>query len=211
MTRLGEVAVTQLAVPEWPALFVCAATVPLATTPAAHTEAGRLAALHALALVGCTATRLPLRSGRRPAWPAGFVGSIAHDDTLAVALAARSDVVAALGVDVEQHNALAVADAGVVFHDDELALVGDDASLATLLWSAKEAAYKAWCTALDADLERVDPREIHIDVLAADDLRVTAVGELHDRVAAIGALQSRSVRRGDLVLTAAWKLRPVAR
>jgi phosphopantetheinyl transferase (holo-ACP synthase) len=80
-----------------------------------------------------------------------------------------------------------------------------------LLWSAKEAAYKAWCTALDTDLERVDPREIHVDVLAGDDLQLTTVGELHDRVAAIGALQGRSVRLGDLVLTAVWKLRPGAR
>ncbi|MEO8696266.1 MAG: 4'-phosphopantetheinyl transferase superfamily protein [Acidimicrobiales bacterium] len=198
--------VTRLDVPEWPNRFVCATTMPLAPNPSAHTEAAGLAALHALALAGCTATQLPPRAGHRPAWPIGFVGSIAHDNALAVALVARRDVVRTLGVDVERHDALAVDDARVVLCDDELDFVGDDAALATLLWSAKESAYKAWCTALDVDLERVDPRDIRVAVLGRRELEIGAVGELQERVAPIGALQGRSVRVGDLAITAAWKL-----
>ncbi|MEO5842680.1 MAG: 4'-phosphopantetheinyl transferase superfamily protein [Acidimicrobiales bacterium] len=210
MIRLAEVTVTELVVSDWPHRFACAITVPLAPTPAAHTEAGHRAALRALALAGCDADGLPPRSGRRPSWPTGFVGSIAHDDELAVAVAARTDVALTLGIDVERHDALAVADATVVLSDDELAFVGDDAALATLLWSAKEAAYKAWCTGLDVELERVDPRDIRVHVLDRVALQISAVGELADRVAAIGTLSARSLRKGNLVITAAWKLRPDA-
>jgi len=210
MNRLAEVSIRELASSDWPAQFVCATTVPLDRTPAAHTEAGRTAALHALARAGCDATALPPRTGRRPAWPSGFVGSIAHDDALAIAVAAGVDTARTLGVDVEGHDALSAGDAHVVLRDSELAFVGGDASVATLLWSAKESAYKAWCTGLDTDLDGVDPRDIHVTVLDQCALQVQAVGELRDRVAAIGVLQGRSLRQGDLVITLVWKLRPTA-
>ena len=208
MNQLAAVTVRELSVPTWPTHFSFATTVPLQRSPAAHTEAGRLVALHALGLAGCHAVELPPRSGRRPAWPTGFVGSIAHDDALAVAVAARAGAARTLGIDVERHDALDAGDAVIVLRDEERELVRDDASVATLLWSAKESAYKAWCTALDADLDGVDPRDIHVTVLDSGALRVDAVGELHDRVAAIGALDGGSLRLGDLLLTLAWKLQP---
>ena len=210
MNRLATTAIHDLSVPDWPAQFVCATTVPRDRTPAAHTEAGRIAALHALARAGCDATELPPRTGRRPAWPSGFVGSIAHDDALAIAVAARVDIAYTIGIDVEGHDALSAADAYVVLRDEELELVSDDPSLATLLWSAKESAYKAWCTGLDIDLDGVDPRDIHVTVLDSCALQVHAVGELGDRVAAVGVLQGRSLRLHDLVITLVWKLGPAA-
>jgi phosphopantetheinyl transferase (holo-ACP synthase) len=136
------------------------------------------------------------------------VGSIAHDDALAVAVAARIGAARTIGIDVERHDALNASDASVVLRDEELEVVCDDPSLATLLWSAKESAYKAWCTGLDIELERVDPRDIHVTVVDSIALEVHAMGELHDRVAAIGALQAGNLRLDDLVLTLAWKLGP---
>jgi 4'-phosphopantetheinyl transferase EntD len=208
MNRLAAPTVRELFMPAWPTHFSFATTVPVERTPAAHSEAGRLVALHALALAGCAVAELPPRTGRRPAWPAGFVGSIAHDDALAVAVAARVESVRTIGIDVERHDALNVRDAAVVLRDEELEFVGDDSSRATLLWSAKESAYKAWCTGLDVELDRVDPRDIRVTVLDSVAHQVDALGELHDRVATIGALQAGSVRLDDLVITLAWKLVP---
>lgn len=210
MNHLAQVSTRELTPSDWPAQLVCSTTVPLDRTPAAHTRAGRTAALHALARAGCNATELPPRTGRRPAWPSGFVGSIAHHDALAVAVAARVDTACTLGIDVEGHDALGAGDAYVVLRNDELAFVGGDPSVATLLWSAKESAYKAWCTGLDTDLDGVDPRDIHVTALDSCALQVEAVGELRDRVTAIGALQGRSLRLEDLVITLVWKLRPNA-
>lgn len=200
--------VRELSVSTWPTQFWFATTVPLERTPAAHTDAGRRVAQHALALAGCDVAELPPRSGRRPAWPTGFVGSIAHDDALAVAVAAPIHAARTIGIDVERHDALNASDASVVLRDDELEFVRGDPSLATLLWSAKESAYKAWCTGLEVELVRVDPHDIHVTVVDCVALEVQATGELHDRVAAIGVLQAGNLRLDDLVLTLAWKLAP---
>ena len=78
-----------------------------------------------------------------PVWPAGIAGSIAHDDEIAVAVAARSEELTSVGVDIEPavplpHDLRAV----VVAPRDRL---GDlDPGLASrILFAAKEAAYKA--------------------------------------------------------------------
>ena len=87
-------------------------------------EAGRLVALHALALAGCDAAELPPRSGRRPAWPAGFVGSIAHDDALAVAVAARIATRRAPSASTSNATTHSTSrDAVVVLRDEELEFV----------------------------------------------------------------------------------------
>jgi 4'-phosphopantetheinyl transferase EntD len=202
--------IRDLYLPDCPPEFACSTTVPLDRSPAAHSLAGRQAALHALARAGCTVTELPPKSAPRPRWPDGFVGSIAHDDAMAIAVAARVDTTVAVGIDVERHDALSPADASVVLRDEELDDIGSDASLATMLWTAKEAAYKAWCTGLDADLDHTDPRDIHIGRLDARGVESTwlvarALGDLAPRVAAVGELQVRSLRAGDLVITLAWR------
>ena len=208
MIQVAAVTIRELLVPTWPTHFSLATTVPLQRSPAAHTEAGRLVAVHALRLAGCDVVELPPRSGRRPAWPTGFVGSISHDDALAVAVAARIGAARTLGIDVERHDALDARDAVVVLRDEEREFGRGDSSVATLLWSAKESAYKAWCTGLDVELDGVDPRDIHVTVLESGALRMDAVGELHDRVAPIGVLDGGSLRLGDLLITLAWKLQP---
>ena len=44
------------------------------------------------------------RPRRAPVWPAGFVGSIAHDDDIAMAAAGKSGKLAGIGIDIEQVN-----------------------------------------------------------------------------------------------------------
>ncbi|PRH77958.1 phosphopantetheinyl transferase [Streptomyces solincola] len=92
----------------------------------------------------------PLVPGERgaPSWPAGVVGSMTHCDGYRAAVVARADEVAALGIDAEPDAPLPE---GVL---EAIALPEDLAALAALppggpawdrvLFSAKEAVYKAW-------------------------------------------------------------------
>ena len=194
----------------WPHALTYASTVPVDATPTAQRAAGQRAALDALARAGCGVDTLPPRVSALPRWPHGFVGSIAHDAALAVAVAARRDVVHTVGIDVERHDALDTDDASLVLTADERAFAGTDNAIATLLWCAKESAYKAWCTALAVVLDAVDPRDIHVAVGAGSGLRIEAHGALATRVASIGALQGASGRVDDLLVTLAWKLAPAA-
>lgn len=78
-----------------------------------------------------------------PVWPGGITGSLAHDDKMAVAAVAPLSKVGSLGIDVEPAQPLP---------DDIFALVGTGADVTgavdrhlagRLLFSAKEAVYKA--------------------------------------------------------------------
>lgn len=196
--------------PGWPRGFVCAASVPADSTPAAQSAAGRRAALDALRRAGSDAQTLPAKLVTVPRWPDGFVGSIAHDASLAVAVAAPRDLAQTVGIDVERHDALDAGDATLVLTDDEQEFAGGDNGVTTLLWCAKESAYKAWCTALGVALDAVDPRDVHVIAVAPSGLRIHASGALARRVASIGTLEGGWRRVDDLVLTLVWKLTPVS-
>jgi 4'-phosphopantetheinyl transferase EntD len=95
-----------------------------------------------------------LRSGqdRAPAWPRGLVGSITHTDTFAAAAVGFAESVVSVGIDAEPDAALPDRVLGRVAFDAELSWVeqcgptaGQDVVHADrLLFSAKEAIYKAW-------------------------------------------------------------------
>ena len=207
---LAAVTDRDLSLPGWPRGFACAASVPADSTPAAQSNAGRLAALDALRRAGSDTLVLPPKLATVPRWPAGFVGSIAHDVALAVAVVAPLDVAHTVGIDVERHDALDARDATLVLTDDERDFAGDDNVVTTLLWCAKESAYKAWCTALGVALDAVDPRDIRVTAAAPTVLRIEADGALARRVASIGRLQGSWRRVDDLVVTLAWKLTSVS-
>jgi 4'-phosphopantetheinyl transferase EntD len=92
-----------------------------------------------------------------PLWPAGVTGSITH--TAGYAAAVVSDGFAGLGLDAERIWGVSEHLWPRLFDEEEravLAQAGDAAVLATLFFSAKEAAYKAW------DKNRLGFRDIHI-------------------------------------------------
>jgi 4'-phosphopantetheinyl transferase EntD len=152
----------------------------------------------------------------RPAWPAGLTGSIAHAGGLAVAAVARPVRTAAadpvrsageraVGVDVEVAGALPAADAALVLDPGERAEVAQSPHpdrLATLLWSAKEAAYKAWHTATDGGLVGVDPVDIHVELVHSGPAGRTdpppAAGVGRVRATAAGRLAAEAEPVGDL-------------
>jgi 4'-phosphopantetheinyl transferase EntD len=85
-----------------------------------------------------------------PVWPAGVVGSLTHCDSYRAAAAAWRDDVLAIGIDAEPNAPLPAGVLDAIALDSEWALV--DRLTATnsgpcwdrLLFSTKEAVYKAW-------------------------------------------------------------------
>lgn len=78
-----------------------------------------------------------------PAWPDGIVGSLAHDDAVAVAAVARCSGFAALGIDVEPAEPLPDDIVELVATVAERSGLAGDPLRARLLFAAKEAVYKA--------------------------------------------------------------------
>ena len=108
-------------------------------------RSGRAAAHEALTALGVS--RAPLLKGPRgePRWPAGFVGSISHGETLSAAVVARSSDYAGLGLDVETDAPVSQAFARRVCSQRELqrcADLGEPETLARVVFSAKESVYK---------------------------------------------------------------------
>lgn len=114
---------------------------------AAEFAAGRWCAHRALEALGIPACPIVAGADRRPSWPAGVVGSIAHTDGLCVAVAGLAGRFASLGVDVEVVGRVTPLLAARICTDAESAWM---ASLpercrdvaAALVFSAKESFYK---------------------------------------------------------------------
>lgn len=81
---------------------------------------------------------------REPIWPAGVLGSMTHADGCAVACVARQGAVRSVGIDVELSERVGEDLHGKLFTEAELRyLEGRAPKYAGLLFSAKEAVYKA--------------------------------------------------------------------
>ena len=81
---------------------------------------------------------IPVRSDRRPEFPDGIVGSLAHDQEIAVAATAAATSWRALGIDIETTTELERDLVRMICRPEERHL---DAHLVFVL---KEATYKAW-------------------------------------------------------------------
>jgi 4'-phosphopantetheinyl transferase EntD len=105
--------------------------------------AARIVARHLLARLGHPECPVPRAASGAPVWPAGIVGSLAHDARAAVAAVAMSRDVGALGIDVEPAECLPSELLGLVATPRERLEIGNDPFQARLLFAAKEAVYKA--------------------------------------------------------------------
>jgi 4'-phosphopantetheinyl transferase EntD len=85
-----------------------------------------------------------------PGWPDGVVGSITHCPGYRAVMVARADAVPSIGLDAEPHEALDSATLDLVAgpaercHLEVLAADRPDLHWGRILFSAKEAVYKAW-------------------------------------------------------------------
>lgn len=138
---------------------------------------------------------VPIGRGERgaPLWPDGVVGALTHCEGLRAAAVAEAAAVRSVGVDVEPHAPLPRGVLGAVSLDDEArwveAALGEGAGVRydTLLFTAKEATYKAWFPLTHRWLGFEDARiRITTDPVRADgspDARgLLASGDLHVRI-----------------------------
>lgn len=108
--------------------------------------AGRNCARRALASFGMHDTAIPVGRQRRPVWPAGMVGSITHTVGFCAAAVASGGSHESLGIDAEQSRELTSSERRRVCTPSELANVrhGYGDLWPIILFSIKEAVYKAW-------------------------------------------------------------------
>jgi 4'-phosphopantetheinyl transferase EntD len=109
---------------------------------------GRKLAREALRRFGVHDYELLSDSNRAPIWPRGFAGSVTHCATMAFVAIGRSNEVGTVGIDAEVASELAPELWSSVLTAEERAWVGaqhpsDRGKLALLMFSAKEALYKA--------------------------------------------------------------------
>ena len=106
--------------------------------------AARIVARDLLTQLGADAAApLPRSPSGAPEWPAGVIGSLAHDDDFAVAAVARGGVLAGLGVDIEPAEPLPSDLVDLVLSAAEQREAKGDAVRQRLVFVAKEAVYKA--------------------------------------------------------------------
>ncbi len=109
----------------------------------AASGAGRRVAHGLLRRLGCADPAILRGHAGEPVWPAGIVGSIAHDDELAVAVAARTDAMRSVGVDIEPALPLPADLRAVVAAPQDRLGDLDPGMGGRILFAVKEAAYKA--------------------------------------------------------------------
>lgn len=129
----------RLATPLWPGEAIAA-------VPKRQLEfaAGRAAARAAMAELGFGAAAIPMAADRAPVWPDGVVGSISHSASACLAIVGRSADWRGIGLDIEPATPLPPDLWPTVLGHTERAALGENPGLqAKLIFTAKEAAYKA--------------------------------------------------------------------
>jgi 4'-phosphopantetheinyl transferase EntD len=105
--------------------------------------AARIVARGLLPRLGAMARPLPKSASGAPLWPIGIVGSLAHDAEVAVAALALRSRYAGIGIDIERAQALERDLLDIVATASERRDISDDPLKARLLFTIKEAVYKA--------------------------------------------------------------------
>jgi 4'-phosphopantetheinyl transferase EntD len=106
--------------------------------------AARLVARDLLARLGHPGAALPKSSSGAPHWPVGIVGSLAHDERVAIAAIARRHDLAALGIDIEPAEPLPEDLLELVTTPWERLALQHDPFQGRLHFVVKEAVYKAF-------------------------------------------------------------------
>jgi 4'-phosphopantetheinyl transferase EntD len=104
--------------------------------------AARMVARELLVGLGHLRHAIPKSASGVPVWPAGIVGSLAHDAEVAVAAVALRRDYSGLGIDVEPNEPLDRDLVAIVATAAERRRICDDPHRARLLFAIKEAVYK---------------------------------------------------------------------
>jgi 4'-phosphopantetheinyl transferase EntD len=168
---------------------------------------GRACARAALGLLGIPPQPIPGGPGGEPRWPAGIVGSITHcKGYRACAVAPETDL-ATIGIDAEPDEPLPAGVLAAIALPRERALVAELAAEAPevnwdrLLFSIKEAIYKAWFPLTGLPLG-FDDASVDIEPSSgAFEARIPKGAALPD--SSLGELSGRWVARDGLLLASA--------
>ncbi len=114
-----------------------------------------------LARLGYAPCAIPKDKTGAPLWPAGIVGSFAHDGDLAVAAIAPRRAVDAVGIDIEPAEPLPRELRELVVTPRERRRLNEDPFQGRLLFAAKEAVYKAIAA---RDGLQLDYQDIDVDL-----------------------------------------------
>ncbi len=168
---------------------------------------GRHCARVALTRLGVGPSAIPRGERGAPRWPDGVVGSLTHCAGYRAAAVARAADLVTIGIDAEPNEPLP---AGVL---DSISLPRERARLAAiaasvpgvcwdrLLFSAKEAVYKAWFPLTRAWLD-FDGADISFDPVTATFAACLLIPGLAIAGKGCDELTGRFVARDNLVLTA---------
>ena len=113
------------------------------TTREQEYSLGRYCAKQAINAIGIDCNEIQSSMYGFPIWPKGIVGSISHSKGTCLSAVAKFENFQALGIDVEQFNRMKERSLERITHPKEVAEIGSDLKKATLLFSVKEAFYKA--------------------------------------------------------------------
>lgn len=132
-------------------------------------DAGRRCAALAAAEFGFDGSAIGKCADHRPDWPAGFTGSITHTEGFAAAAMGRRDRFSAIGIDIERTGRVTPELWGRIMNRSELDWIhglpaGTQGAMATVVFSAKEAFYKAQFELVQQWLEFHD---VSVDFAAA--------------------------------------------
>ena len=135
------------------------------TRPAVRRASGaaRIVARELLAQLGYPGFPVRKTASGAPVWPADVVGSLAHDDEIAVAAVALRRDVGAVGIDIEPAAMLPHDMLDLIATPAERRTIGDEPLRGRLLFAAKEAVYKA---AYPLDGVFLEFRDIAVDLAA---------------------------------------------
>ncbi len=114
----------------------------------AEFAAGRTCAREALRVLGFAGQPVLRGENRQPLWPNGVVGSITHCDGYCAAAVARADDMLTIGIDAEKNQSLPEHVLEAIAFGEELEWLRRSPQNGIcwdkLLFSMKEAVYKAW-------------------------------------------------------------------
>jgi 4'-phosphopantetheinyl transferase EntD len=167
----------------------------------------RRCAREALAKLGYAPAAIRCGPKREPLWPAGVVGSMTHTNGFRAAAVAHRSVLASIGVDAEPNEPLpeGVEDTVITTSEQDMLvplrrnLPGVD--WGRLLFSAKEAIYKAWYP-LTGRWLGFDDAHVTIDPKGTFSAKLLIDGARTDGGPALTDISGRFVAHRGLVATA---------
>ncbi len=121
--------------------------------------AARIAARTLLDEAGNSDWSLPRRQGNPPSWPPGIVGSLSHCGDLGVAALSTRGTWRGIGIDVEPAEPLDAELLDTIASPEELSETGRDPMAVRILFSLKEAVYKA---VHPMDRQFLEPHEVRV-------------------------------------------------